>query len=134
MLLVIQIMFMQIRGYYEDFKSRDKSNGKCDNVWCKDCPITEYLCQGQFRSTEGYRTKIASVLLSIAEVSFEPYSVDVWLDTDRPFPNRDKDTKLMTLNTRLFGDRGDAEETDYDFIGSQQCSHKFKLTLEKAED
>jgi len=55
---------------------------------------------------------------------FKPYSVDVWLDTDIPSL---KNTCERLENKLLCG-------VKYGYTSMAECKHKFKITVEKAED
>jgi hypothetical protein len=57
---------------------------------------------------------------------FKPYSIDVWLDTDAPKKNLG--VKDKSLKFRLIGDGC------YDYTAMGECKHKFKITVEKADD
>ena len=55
---------------------------------------------------------------------FKPYSIDIWLDTDTPKPN----SSYFNLGNRLTG------SADYNFHSNEEeCKHKFKITVEKAD-
>jgi len=56
---------------------------------------------------------------------FKPYSIDIWLDTDTP----NFDAACGTFTSRLFG-----YHSDYSLEETKTYPHKFKITVEKAED
>ena len=86
---------------------------------CKDCPLRSL----------GYNNKAetAKYFLSIAEVEFEPYSVDVWLDTDRPIPNREDEFGNDLIGWIFGGARWGRRRFKH-------CKHKFRISVERCED
>lgn len=57
---------------------------------------------------------------------FKPYSVDVWLNIDRPEIH--KEDKAF-IDTKVFG-----EDVVYSWKKTTTTPHKFKITIEKAEE
>jgi len=98
---------------------------KCPERGCDYCPMDEVSCGHKIQGDNGMPVEQAKHILSVAEVEFEPYSVEVWVHGMPKHYDHNNDAGFQTM---LLGPM-----TVWNKTKTEACNHKFKLTVEKVK-